>query len=444
MAKLWAVIRREYLDRVRTKWFIIATVVGPLLFLAMSILPVYLVRTTSASTEATKITIIDATGTGLGDKLATILATDSTGKVLPRPPVVVVGAPERAAAESAAATAVTRKERIGYLVLDATTLRGDSAQYVGRNTTTVADMNKIGRAVDRAVVVSRLEREGISAERVDSLTDVDVRLAKQSISDTGGRQKSGAGSNIFGIMVAFLLYMVIVLYGQNVLRSVIEEKSTRVAEVVISSVRPEILLAGKIIGIGGVALSQMVLWIVSYFWLGAKLVPMMMARRGGAGMADTLARVGRRGPDIAGTLPDISVGLMAALLLFLLLGYVFYSTLYAAVGATVNSESEAQQASTPVIMLLVASAVFIQPIALAPQSTLSVVMSMLPFCAPILMPMRMSVVAVPPWQIIVSIVGTMVACAIAIWIAARIYRVGLLMYGKRPTFGELIKWLRYS
>lgn len=445
MGKLIAVIKREYLDRVRTKWFAIATVLGPILFLGISILPVYLVRATGTSKEAAKVTIIDATGAGLGDRLAGILAADSSDGPAARPTVVTVEAAGLAAAESTATAAVRRRDQVGYLVLDAKTMAGESAQYSGRNTTTLADMSRLGRAVDKAVVTTRLAGAGLDPARVDSLTRVDVTLAKQALTDTG-RTKSGAGSNIFGIIIAFLLYMTIVLYGQNVLRSVIEEKSTRVAEVVISSVRPETLLAGKIIGIGGVALTQMVIWILSYFWLGAKLLPMLVGKQGGtAAMADSAARAGASGgAELVSGLPEISFALMGALLLFLVLGFVFYSTLYAAVGATVNSESEAQQAATPVIMLLISSAVFIQPIALAPQSTLSVVMSMLPFSAPILMPMRMSVIAVPPWQIIVSILGTMVGCAAAIWFAARIYRVGLLMYGKRPSFKEMLKWLRYS
>ena len=135
---------------------------------------------------------------------------------------------------------------------------------------------------------------------------------------------------------------------------------------------------------------------------------------------------------------------MLALLLFFVLGFVFYSCLYAAVGSTVNSESEAQQAATPVVMLLVISAVIIQPVGLAPQSTLSVVMSMLPFSAPIIMPMRMSLVSVPAWQVAGSLLGMVLACLAAIWFSAKIYRVGLLMYGKRPSMGELLKWLRYT
>lgn len=143
-------------------------------------------------------------------------------------------------------------------------------------------------------------------------------------------------------------------------------------------------------------------------------------------------------------MPSLSIGLLVALLLYFVLGFIFYSCLYAAVGSTVNSESEAQQAATPVVMLLVLSAVFIQPVALAPQSMLATVMSLLPFAAPIMMPMRMSLTSVPAWQLGVSLAGMVISCVAAIWISARIYRVGLLMYGKRPTVAELLKWLRYA
>jgi ABC-2 type transport system permease protein len=213
--------------------------------------------------------------------------------------------------------------------------------------------------------------------------------------------------------------------------------------VVISSVRPEILLAGKIIGIGGVAVTQMGVWMVSSFWIGANVVPMLVKRTApaiGTAAADSAARTN----ELFSSMPTFSIGLLLALLLFFVLGFIFYSCLYAAVGSTVNSESEAQQAATPVVMLLVLSAVFIQPVALAPQSTLASVMSMLPFSAPIMMPMRMSLVSVPAWQVAVSLLGMVAACLAAIWFSARIYRVGLLMYGKRPSMGELIKWLRYS
>jgi ABC-2 type transport system permease protein len=436
MDKLIAIIKREYLERVRTKWFIIATLLGPLLFLAMTVLPVLFVSQTKASADATNITIIDATGVGLGERVAAQLR-DSAAKV---PAVSVVALDGVAAAESLATQTVIRRTREGYLVLDSLTLRGTKARYAGRNTTTVPDMNKVGGAVDKALIGLRLDGTGLTPGRIDSLTSVDVKLDKSQLSDTG-REKSGAGSTILGLIVAFLLYMVLILYGQTVLRSVIEEKSTRVAEVVISSVRPETLLAGKIIGIGGVAVTQMVTWIAGSMWIATTVVPAFLKNR-----MPTPAAGSAAAPSSAflASIPDFSPGLILALLLFFVLGFVFYSCLYAAVGSTVNSESEAQQASTPVVMLLIISAIFIQPVALAPQSTLAVVMSMLPFSSPLIMPMRMSLVSVPAWQLALSLIGTLASCAAAIWFSARIYRVGLLMYGKRPSFGELLKWLRYS
>ena len=246
-----------------------------------------------------------------------------------------------------------------------------------------------------------------------------------------------------GLIVAFLLYMVLIIYGQTVLRSVIEEKATRVAEVVISSVRPEILLAGKIIGIGGVAITQFAVWILGSFWIGTNVVPMIIKSKA-IGMSAAAADSVTRSNEVLTSLPTLSIGLVLIPVVFFVLGFIFYSCLYAAVGSTVNSESEAQQAATPVVMLLVLSAVFIQPVAFAPQSTASIVMSLLPVSAPIVMPMRMSLVSVPAWQLAVSITGMLLACLAAIWFSARIYRVGLLMYGKRPTLRELFKWLRYS
>ena len=438
MDKLIAIIQREYLERVRTKWFVIATLLGPVLFLAMTVLPVLFISRTKASPETTNITIIDATGVGLGSRVAAQLADTTPVK----PVVTVTTSPGLAAAESLATRGVMEKSKQGYLILDSVTLQGRSARYAGRNTTTVPDMQRIGNAVDKAVMAYRLEGTGFTPARIDSLTRVDVSLDKTQLSDKG-REKSGAGSTILGLIVSFLLYLVLVLYGQTVLRSVIEEKTTRVAEVVISSVRPEILLAGKIIGIGGVAVTQMGVWIASSAWIGATVAPMIVSRtagRAGATAADSLAR----SRDLLSNIPSFSIGLLVALLLYFVLGFVFYSCLYAAVGSTVNSETEAQQAATPVVMLLVLSAICIQPVALAPQSTLAVVMSLLPFAAPIMMPMRMSLTAVPFWQVGASLAGMVVSCVAAIWFSARIYRVGLLMYGKRPSMKELMKWLRYS
>ncbi len=438
MGKLIAIIRREYLERVRTKWFVIATLLGPILFLLLTALPAFLTAGSKATAESANITIIDATGANLGPRV--VLALVDTSNV--KPTVVITPPIETAAAESLATHEVLSNQRIGYLVLDSRTMLGFKARYVGRNSTTVREMSRLGRAVDKAVLGLRLERAGLDAGRIDSLVRFNVELDKTQLSDKG-RERTGTGNSVVGLMVAFLLYTVLIIYGQTVLRSVIEEKATRVAEVVISSVRPEILLAGKIIGIGGVAITQFGVWILGSFWVGSTVLPAIMKSKS-LGMSPAAADSLTRSNDVFTSLPAFSATLVIAPLLFFVLGYIFYACLYAAVGSTVNSESEAQQAATPVVMLLVLSAACLQPVAFAPQSTIAVVMSLLPVSAPIVMPMRLTLVQVPNWQIFASLLGMTLSCAAAIWFSARIYRVGLLMYGKRPTIRELFKWLRYS
>jgi ABC-2 type transport system permease protein len=202
-----------------------------------------------------------------------------------------------------------------------------------------------------------------------------------------------------------------------------------VAEVVVSSVSPEVLLAGKVLGAGGVGLTQQLIWAVTTF-------AMLKAR------APIMERMGL--PQASFTMPDIGVGSAVLLVLFFLLGFIFYSSLYAAVGAAVNTEQEAQQVAQPLIFMLVGTAVFIQPILINPTGQLATIMSWLPFSAPIIMPLRLSVTSVPPFEVALVLLGLLLACIAAVYIASRIYRVGLLMYGKKPTFREMARWVSYS
>jgi ABC-2 type transport system permease protein len=250
-----------------------------------------------------------------------------------------------------------------------------------------------------------------------------------------GRGGSSAARIALALAIAFLLYITIVLHGQSVLRGVLEEKQSRVAEVVLSSVRADVLLAGKVLGVGAVGLTQTVIWIAGTALVSAYLAPSLPRGPSGVSGADATAAMSAF---------DLPVGIVLLFVLFFLLGYIFYSALFAAVGAMVNDEREAQQALQPVIILLVASAIFIQPVAFNPTGTLARVTSILPFSSPIIMPMRMSITSVPPGEIAASILGLIVGCVAAVWVAARIYRVGLLMYGKRPSARELMRWIRYA
>jgi ABC-2 type transport system permease protein len=427
MAKLWTIIKREYLERVRTRWFFIATIFGPVFFGSLIILPAYMAKRAKGSSEFINTIILDATSTGVGQKVATALNVGRPAGSVP-PIVRVVPPAELSQAESTATHQVMSKQASGYVVLDAETIKGDELRYAGRDATSLNDMEKLRTTVRQTILTERLEEAGVKADRVKELTFMPLKLSAQRITDTG-RGGSGTVSIIFAGAVAFLLYMSIVLYGQNVLRGVLEEKTTRVAEVVVSSVPSTTLLAGKVLGVGAVGLTQQIIWVVASVAMFKLRAPLM-------------ARLGV--PATPFQLPEISVGLAVLLLLFFLLGFTFYASLYAAVGSSINTEQEAQQAVLPLLIMLVATAVFINPILMNPTSRTALVMSLLPFSAPIIMPLRLAIGSVPWLEIAASLIGLAISCVGAVWIAARIYRVGLLMYGKRPTMKEMARWISYS
>jgi ABC-2 type transport system permease protein len=286
-------------------------------------------------------------------------------------------------------------------------------------------MNRLERTVRRQVMGLRLEREGLAPERAEAVTDVSLDMKTERLSKRG-RGGSAEVSLFFALGIAMLLYMSIMLYGINVMRGVIEEKSSRVAEIVVSSISPSKLLAGKVIGVGGVGLTQVGLWILGALAMNKARGPILSA------MGITSAPF---------DLPAMSWGTGALLIAFFVLGFVFYAAAFAAVGAMVDNEQEAQQAQMPVVLLLVASIVFVQNILIAPDGTLATVMGILPFSAPIVMPLRLASSQVPPAQVAMALASVTIGAAVVTWLASRIYRVGILMYGKRPTLAELGRWI---
>ena len=427
MAKLWAIIKREYLERIRSKWFLIATFFGPIFFAAIIIVPAWMASKSKATSDVYNTTILDATGTGFGHRLAVNIAGDTT--IAGRMPLVRLVAPsELTKAESVATREVMQKQRTGYVVVNQQTIAGESARYAGSNATSIADMTQIKGAIRQTILASRLEKVGLDNEQMKAITFIPLDFSTERITERG-RGGSGMASVLFGFAIGFLLYLSIVIYGQTIMSGVLEEKTTRVAEVVMSSVPTNTLLAGKVLGVGAVGLTQQILWVATTYVL-LKLRAPIMAKLGA--------------PVMNFTLPDISLAAGIIFLLFFLLGFIFYSSLYAAVGSSVNSESEARQAATPLLVLIVSTGVFIQPVLLNPTGTAAKVLSLVPVSSPIIMPIRMAVTGVPPLELAASLVFLAIGCVAALWLASRIYRVGLLMYGKRPTMKEMARWVSYS
>ncbi|MGH7669347.1 MAG: ABC transporter permease [Gemmatimonadaceae bacterium] len=430
MSKVLVVFKREYLERVRSKWFIVATVLGPVFMAAVIIVPGLLAARTKTSSTLANVVVLDATHTGLGARVAKSLIV--LAPTSPPPRVEDIAPAQLGQAEDSATQLVMHHGAQGYLVLDTSTVAGVGARYAGRNATSLTDVASLTSTVRKSLLDMRLENAGINPDSVARLTAVKLDMKTDKITDKGLEAGGGMTSVVFGYIIAFVLYMMIAIYGQTILRGVLEEKTTRVAEVVVSSVKPDVLLAGKILGVGSVALTQVLIWTLSAVYLASFGMQMLKAVGGPAVAASGIQ------------MPTVSLTIGVALLLFFILGFMFYSCLFAAVGAMVSNQEDVQQAALPVMLPLIAAIVLMGPVLADPSSTLARVASWVPVSAPIIMPLRMALIPISWPELIATLAGLVVACWAAIWVSARIYRVGLLMYGKRPTLRELVKWIRMA
>jgi ABC-2 type transport system permease protein len=422
--KVWAVIRREFIERVRSKWFLISTILGPIFMIALGVLPSLLATRTG---RVNQIVLVNQGTGGLATRIQAQLARSGRFQV-----AILESDADRGTAVTDSLTDGVRLESIdGFLTVTAATIEAGSAEYRGRNVSSLRDMAVLEGGVRQAVVVERLHRRGIDPAVVqEAQSRIDLRTLR--ITKRGATGESGEATFILGYAVGLILYMVILLYGINVMRSVLEEKQTRIIEVLVSSLRPFQLMMGKVIGVGSVGLFQFLIWtavgwgMVHYRTtiLGWFKVP-----------AEAMNAV---------QMPSISTELMTMVIVYFLLGYLLYAALFAVVGASVNTDTEAQQAQQPVMMLLVAALIVSFGALGDPGGQLAVTASLIPLSAPVIMPVRVATSDVP-WSQITTSLGILVATVLlVVWGSARIYRIGILMYGKRPSMKELWRWARQS
>jgi len=435
MKKVWVIIKREYIVRVRTRSFVIGTIVSPLFLLGLVLLPSFLAERGSGGER--QITVVDQSGDpALFDAIKERVETRgsdgssddeegfgrSTKFVLTRQIVPPDQSPNDLIKRMSNGKGEKNSET-SYLILVPGVLDNNQPEYHAKNLSDFS-IRTLEETVSAAIAERRLMRAGFDATRISEYMRP-VDLKKFKIGSTGESKEGGMRQDF---MVAFalllFLYITVLFYGLFVMRGVIEEKQSRIVEVLISSVRPTQMMLGKLLGIGLVGLTQIGIWacstgLLSFF--GAT----MFASQG--------AKV-----------PNIPVSLLVYFVVYFLLGFFLYATLYATVGAIVSSEEDAQQVQFPVTMLIVIPMMLFGMVMSNPNSTLSILLSMIPFFAPTLMMLRIAVINPPLWQILTSM-GIMLASILgSVWVAARIYRVGILMYGKRPSIAELGRWLRYT
>ena len=424
MRKLWVIIKREYITRVRTKGFVIATISIPLLTAGVFGLSVLLA--TRQRSHTLNIATLDEAG-GLSAAIARGLTRNlPDGQPLFRV-VKTIEQPEAAERTRADLRAeVVAGGLDGYLVVPKDVTAGKAAEFHTRNPGDFMLMGSIESAVSDAVIARRLEERGIHVDNLkEAVRGVEIKLVR--VTREGETEEKGQ-TFLMSVVLALLLYSTLIMYGIVTMRSVLEEKTTRIVEVLVSAVRPFQLMAGKILGVGAVAFTQYLIWTLSIAAAGAYGATMASA----AGTGNPMRNL------------HVPIGVMAYLLIYFLTGYFLYASIYAAIGAASSNEQDAQQLQWPATLPLVFSFLMFNFVLRDPASTVSVVLSEIPFFAPILMLLRITSQTPPFWQIALSMVLLILTTVGVVYVSARIYRVGVLMHGKRPSLVEIFRWLKYT
>lgn len=423
MRRVAAILRREYVQRVRNKWFVITTLGFPLLFLGIGFLSGFL-ATEMGDSGTLRVGIVDRAGLQVDELSRRMTEADSSIR-----------------AEAMAETGPGRADLVdrlrasthdALLVLEPEVLEGEPATLLARTGVSDRRQRAVREAVRLATVRAGLERAGLSVEDAAAVyrsSRADLRVSRV---DQQGEQSQAV---LAGIALAFIfaLYMMFIVYGQIITRGVLEEKTSDIVEVLVSTVRPWELMLGKILGIGAMGITQIAIWVVT---LG------LVAAYGLVGSAPLIADLEAQMTGASG--PLLAAG--AAFVVFFLTGHFLYASLFAAVGAVVGDQDEVQQVAMIPIMLIVVPVIlaFVAVESGTVSSAWMTAASHFPFFTPVLMVVRVTMGAAPAWEVVAS-VAVMVASIIGVaWVAGRIYRVGILMKGKRPTLPELARWVRYG
>jgi ABC-2 type transport system permease protein len=426
MREAWLIARREYLERIRSKAFRISTVLIPLFFAV-----IFGVGAFSGKLIKGPRHIVVASNDPLlaESERAELMAAENAASQARKAPssrlTVDVKAPLTESELAPLNAQVESKQIDGYLWLnrrpgttrlDATYTSGGSADFVGKD--------RMQDAIGHALVREELEKRGATSEEIQELLK-DVDLKTQQVKN-GTAVASDASKGFWGAyLMTFMLYFAVVFYGVNVAHSVVAEKTSRIFEVMLASAKPESLMLGKLLGVAAVGLTQMAIWIAFLFMLSASSLWTTLGLGGLAAYGVTPLQ-------------------LIFFVLYFILGFFLYSSLSAGLGATVSQESEVQQFSMIIVLPQVIGLVLTAYILGNPGAWPVVLLSLFPPCTPIVMSLRMAAMAVPPWQLVLSLVLMVLSIYGMVWLATRIYRVGILMYGKRPTLPEMLRWLKYS
>lgn len=417
-SQLSTIITREYLERVKRKSFIISTILMPIFMVGLMALPALIAI--FSTPEEKKIAVIDESGV-----IAKTLQNDNEIKF-----------------EISSATLGDLTDNDDYdavLVIGKDIIKKPSNATLYTHAASSMQLeNNIASQIKQTIESIRLREYNIdNLNEILAAVNADVKLQTFRIDSDETSETSSTLSYIIGLVMSLMLYMFILIYGQMVMTSIIEEKNNRVLEIVVSSVKPTYLMLGKILGIGLVAVTQILIWAVIIMSFTFWIMPSLTAGMATGADPEAMAAIGRLGDG------SYMMSLFCYLLLFLVGGYLFYSSIYAAIGSAVDNIQDASQLQTVAILPIILGMVLSPSVVNDPMSTFATWVSIIPFTSPMVMMARIPF-GIPFWQIALSIVLLYVTFIFMIWLSAKIYRVGIFMYGKKPTVKELIRWARYK
>ncbi len=430
MHNILIIAKREYLERVRSRSFVIMTFFIPLLMFGVTVVPSMLMMRGSDQKKQMVVVAADRETAEIlrsgieqqQDKEKTEDQVDAKVQKRSLPPThftVDVSTDISDAARAVLTDKVNKKQLDAFLWATPDAIAAHKLDFVTRDTSSFIENGVLGQAVAHALRRDALKHKGLNENDIESaLAPVEVT----AVSPFGKGAPDPQKMFVATLVMVMVMYMTVLLYGINVMRSILEEKTSRIMEVMLSTATSKEMMAGKILGVGAVGLTQVGIWALTATAVGA------------------YAAAGAMGA-IKGVLNPV---LLAYFAVFFLLGYVLYSTLCAAVGSMVNSEQEAQQMQFLVMMPMILAVIFIVNIFQNPNSNIAVFGSLFPFTAPLVMFARIANQTPPFWQIALSIGLMLATIYVMVWLCGRIYRVGILMYGKKPNLPEILKWIKYA
>lgn len=423
--KIGTIIKFEFITRIRSRGFLISTLLGPVFMIAIIVIP-GIVASLSMSETSKRIAVIDQSG-HFADKVV---------------------AADRSTYFQTQETIEELKEKIrkgdldAFMVIPQDIEQSEAVQIYTPGGGGIGLVEKTQSIVSDILRKRRLSNAGVD-KSVIQLVEKKVRVATVRVTDEGTQKDYTEFYSAIGYILGFMIYFLMFSYGALVMRGVINEKANRIVEVLNSSASAMEIMMGKIFGIGAVGLVQVLIWLGMMVGLSFAANPLM-------NMFTKIPQPSELTPQLGSSqtlpfeIPPIPAGVVVAFLFFFLAGYFLYSALFAAIGSAVDQEEDAAQLQTPITMPLLIPILFMPAIMGNPDSPLAVVLSLIPFFSPILMTARIAATSVPMWQVALSVALTLFTLYGSIWVASKIYRVGILMYGKKPQFKELIRWIKLA